>query len=177
MSVAPAALLNRLSAMTPSDGECLRRYARDRDEAAFAEVVRRNGPLVLRACRSVLPDPASADDAFQATFLALARHARRLTRSPSVAGWLYRVAVRSAGAVRRAAARRRRREQIAFEAANRTDEVSWAEVCAAIDGEIARLPDRYRDAVLLCYVQGLTYSEAAGRLGCPLGALRGRLER
>jgi RNA polymerase sigma factor (sigma-70 family) len=176
MPAAPAALLKRLSASTLTDGECLRRYARDRDEAAFAEVVRRNGPLVLRACRSVLPDSAAADDAFQVTFLALARHAGRLTGSPSVAGWLYRAAVRSAGAIRRADARRRRRERAAVrpEADGGT---SWAEVREAIDAALVRLPDTYRTPLVLCYVQGLGYDDAARRLGCSAGALRGRLER
>jgi RNA polymerase sigma factor (sigma-70 family) len=176
MPARPAVLFRRLAAPA-TDGECLRRYTAARDEAAFAELVRRNGPLVLRACRSVLRDPAAAEDAFQATFLALARNARRLTNSPCVAGWLYRVAVRSAGAIRRAEVRRRRREEIAARPVQRTEDVTWAEVCQTIDEEIARLPERYRAAILLCYVQGLTYDAAADRLGCPLGALRGRLER
>ncbi|HKB04750.1 MAG TPA: sigma-70 family RNA polymerase sigma factor [Gemmataceae bacterium] len=176
MPARPAVLLRHLTT-PPTDGECLERYAHARDESAFAELVRRNGPLVLRACRSVLRDPAAAEDAFQTTFLTLARNANRLIGSASVAGWLYRVAVRSAGAIRRAETRRRRREQIACVSRAQPDDVTWAEVRGAIDAEIARLPERYRTAVLLCYVQGLTYDEAAHRLGCPLGALRGRLER
>jgi RNA polymerase sigma factor (sigma-70 family) len=159
-----------------TDSECLRRYARDRDEAAFAEVVRRNGPLVLRACRSVLPNPAAADDAFQTAFLALARHAGRLTGSPSVAGWLYRAAVRSAGAIRRSEARRRRRERAAIRPVA-DGGTPWAEVREAIDAALVRLPDRYRTPLVLCYVQGLGYDDAARRLGCSAGALRGRLER
>jgi RNA polymerase sigma factor (sigma-70 family) len=177
MSAAPAVLLKRLTVAASSDGDCLRQYARTRDEAAFAELVRRNGPLVLRACRSVLSDPAAAEDAFQATFLTLARNAGRLAGSVRVAGWLYRVAVRSAGAIRRAETRRRRHEQVAAASTADLEGVSWAEVRATIDEEIARLPEQYRSAVLLCYVQGLTYDAAAARLGCPLGALRGRLER
>jgi RNA polymerase sigma factor (sigma-70 family) len=165
MPAAPAALLKRLSASSLTDGECLRRYARDRDEAAFAEVVRRNGPLVLRACRSVLPDPAAADDAFQTAFLALSRHAGRLTGSPSVAGWRCR-----------ADARRRRRERAAVRPQS-DGNTSWAEVREAIDAALVRLPDRYRTPLVLCYVQGLGYDDAARRLGCSAGALRGRLER
>src|ERR671913_366673 len=103
MPAAPAALLKRLTVAAVSDGECLRRYARDRD-----------------------------DGAFQTTFLPLARNARRLTGSPSVAGWLYRVAVRSAGAIRRADARRRRCEQAALPP-DRAEDVTWTEVRGAID--------------------------------------------
>src|SRR5580698_9591715 len=109
------ALAHYIAAPTLSvpDGEFLRRFAEYRDEEAFAELVSRNGPLVLRACRSVLRDPASIEDAFQATFIQLVRHAARLTASPSLAGWLYKAAVRAAGALRRAEFRRHRREQVA----------------------------------------------------------------
>ena len=93
------------------DGEVLRRYAETRDETAFVELVRRNGPLVLRACRNALRDPTAADDAFQVTFLLLARNAAKLTNSPSLAGWLHTVAVRSARKIRRAEERRRKRER------------------------------------------------------------------
>ena len=161
------------------DGEYLRRFVEDRDEEAFAELVRRNGPLVLRACRSVLRDPAAADDAFQTAFLQLARHAARLTGSPSAAGWLHRTAIRAAGAIRRAEARRDRREQAARPApdAQPPADLTWLEVREAIDAELARLPEKYRLPLLLCYLEGLTYDDAAARLGCSPRALRGRLER
>jgi|GEM_PF-1672796 len=158
------------------DGEFLRRFVEDRDEDAFAELVRRNGPIVLRACRSVLRDQTAADDAFQAVFLQLARHANRLTDTPSLAGWLHTVAVRSAGAIRRSETRRRRHEQQTPLPQN-PENLSWCEVREAIDAELARLPEKYRLPLLLCYIEGLTYSDAAARLGCPLGTLRGRLER
>lgn len=165
-------------ALRVSDGEYLRRFVEDRDEGAFAELVRRNGPLVLRACRSVLRDPAAAEDAFQTAFLQLARHAAELTGFASTAGWLHTAAVRAAGAIRRAEARRRRREQ----ACPSTDtqppaDLGWLEVREAIDTELARLPEKYRLPLLVCYFEGLTYSAAAARIGCSLGALRGRLER
>jgi RNA polymerase sigma factor (sigma-70 family) len=178
---APLALLRGLTPAAPDvDGELLRRYAETRDEAAFAELVRRNGSLVLRACRNVLRDPAAADDAFQVTFLLLARNATRLVGSPSVAGWLHTVAVRSAGKIRRTENRRRRRERSdrdLLEAGSPADEATWTEVRERIDAELARLPEEYRTPLLLCYVQGLGYADAARRLGCSLGALRGRLER
>ena len=98
-----------VDAGAPPDTELLRRYAADRDEAAFAELVRRNGPVVLRVCHNALGE-AGADDAFQATFLLLARSAGRLARPGSLAGWLHAAAVRVARAARRADDRRRRRE-------------------------------------------------------------------
>lgn len=166
-------------ALRVPDGEYLRRFIEDRDEGAFAELVRRNGPIVLRACRSVLRDPAAADDAFQTTFLQLARHAADLTGSTSAAGWLHKAAVRAAGAIRRTEARRRRHEQAARPGADTQPpaDLNWLEVREAIDTELARLPEKYRLPLLVCYVEGLTYSDAAARLGCSLGALRGRLER
>ncbi|MDB5305870.1 MAG: hypothetical protein JWO38_72, partial [Gemmataceae bacterium] len=91
MAATARALLRHLppAEVPPTDADLLRQYAETRDEAAFAELVRRNGPLVLRACRNALRDHAAADDAFQSTFLLLARNATRLTGSPSVAGWLH----------------------------------------------------------------------------------------
>ncbi|AWM35782.1 ECF RNA polymerase sigma factor SigE [Gemmata obscuriglobus] len=178
---APLVLLHRLpgAAAPVPDGELLRRYAESRDEAAFAELVRRNGPLVLRACRNVLHNPADADDAFQSTFIRLARHATGRTRAASVAGWLHTVAVRSAGKIRRSAARRQKRESANRErpAPSPADDTLWAELRERIDAELARLPEVYRLPLLLCYVQGLSYADAARRLGCSPGALRGRLER
>jgi len=167
------------SAHQVSDGEYLRRFVEERDQDAFAELVRRNGPLVLRVCRTVLRDPAAADDAFQTTFLQLTRHAAQLTAVSSAAGWLHTAAVRAAGAIRRTEGRRRRHEHQArpVPGAQSPADVTWLEVREAIDAELARLPERYRLPLLLCYVEGLTYSDAAVRLGETPGALRGRLER
>lgn len=160
-----------------TDGDLLRQYAEDRDEDAFAEIVRRNGPLVLRACRSVLGE-AGAEDAFQATFLILARKASALARPGSLVGWLLAVAVRTAHAARRTEARARRREAARAappEAA--ADDLTWREVREVLDAELAALPEKYRIPLVLCYFQELSYEEAARRAGCPVGALRGRLER
>ncbi len=93
----------------PLDTELLHQYATERDEAAFAELVRRNGPLVLRTCRHVLGE-TGAEDAFQATFFLLARSASRLTRPGSLAGWLHAAAVRIALRTRRGENRRRERK-------------------------------------------------------------------
>ena len=159
-----------------TDGELLARYAAKRDEEAFAEIVRRNGPLVLRACRAVLGQGPGVDDAFQAIFLLLARRADRMTRPGSLAGWLHATAVRIARTARRAEARRRRWEREARPQVS-IDERTWREIREAIDVELAALPERYRTALVLCYLQDLSHEEAAKRAGCPVGALRGRLER
>src|SRR3954463_15878732 len=102
-----------------SDGQLLERFATDRGESAelaFAALVERHGPMVLRVCRSVLADPHDAQDAFQATFLVLARKARSLWVRDSIGPWLHRVAHRAATGARSAAARRRRLEQRVAEA-------------------------------------------------------------
>ncbi|HEX4608216.1 MAG TPA: sigma-70 family RNA polymerase sigma factor [Urbifossiella sp.] len=161
-----------------TDGDLLGRYARDRDEAAFAELVRRNGPVVLRACRSILGDAGAAEDAFQATFLVLSRKAARLAHPGSLAGWLHATAVRVARDARRAAFRATRREaaRVAIRPVP-ADDLTWREVREVIDAELAALPEVYRVPLVLCYLQELSYEDAAARAGCSVGALRGRLER
>jgi RNA polymerase sigma factor (sigma-70 family) len=170
--------LARDAAPAATDGDLLRCFVESRDEAAFAEVVRRNGPLVLRVCRSVLGEASAAEDAFQAVFLALAQKARHLTASGSVAGWLHVVAVRTARHARRREARHRTRET-AHETPQTTApaDLAWSEVRRVLDAELAALPEKYRAPLVLCYLQELTYEEAARRAGCSLGTLRGRLER
>jgi RNA polymerase sigma factor (sigma-70 family) len=176
----PLQLLHSLTGLTLSDGELLRRYAEARDEGAFAELVRRNGPLVLRSCRHVLGETTAAEDAFQATFLLLACKAARLPRTGTLAGWLHAVAVRTAYNARRADQRRRTRErarQAPPSAPTPADELTWREVRERLDAELAALPEKYRAPLTLCYLQELTYEDAAGRAGISVGALRGRLER
>jgi RNA polymerase sigma factor (sigma-70 family) len=160
----------------PADTELLQRYVSVRDEAAFAELVRRNGPLVLRACRHILGE-AGADDAFQAVFLLLVRSARRLTRPGSLAGWLHAAAVRIAANAHRGEERRRKRERSRPVRTSSPDDLTWREVREVLDREIAALPERHRLPLLLCHVLELTYEEAARCAGCPVGALRDRLER
>ena len=158
-----------------ADTDLLRRYTAERDETAFTELVRRNGPLVLRTCRHVLGE-AHADDAFQTVFLLLARSAGHLTRTGSLVGWLHAAAVRISHRTRRGEERRRKRET-----ARRThaaaDDLTWKEVREVLDAEIAALPERYRLPLVLCYLQELTHGEAARQIGCPVGVLRGRLDR
>ena len=141
----------------------------------------RHGPMVLRVCRSILHDEHDAQDAFQATFLVLARQAGAV-RQQSVGSWLYGVALRVAVNARSSMARRRRHERRAGEsriaADDRTGAVGIsAEVAAILHEELGRLPDRYRAAVVLCYLEGQTCEAAAGRLGWPVGTVKSRLAR
>lgn len=162
-----------------SDADLLREFAAGRDEAAFAELVARRGPLVLDVCRAVLGNHADADDAFQATFLLLARNAGTVRRPASLAAWLHGVAHRVALKARSRAARRRDREARlpAPEAATPPGDPSWAEVRAAVHDELARLGERYRAVLVLCYLDGLTHGRAAEALGLSSAAVKKRLER
>ncbi|HEX4613076.1 MAG TPA: sigma-70 family RNA polymerase sigma factor, partial [Urbifossiella sp.] len=153
------------------DSVLLAAFFADHDERAFAEVVRRHGPVVWGACRRLLPDPADAEDAFQAAFLVLARRGYR-TLAP-LGPWLHRVAVLTARGVRRRNARRLARAR-PFPA---DLPAPPAPAPVDLDGLLLRLPDKYRTAVVLCCLEGLTEREAADRLGCPVGTLSARLSR
>src|SRR6516162_8851560 len=130
-----------------TDGELLTRYVRQRDEAAFAALVRRHGPMVLGVCRRVLHNPHDAEDAFQATFLALARQAASAGRRASLGTWLYQVAYHVALRARKQTAVRRRREDQALprEQTDPLAEVTGRELLAVLDEELHRLPERLRE--------------------------------
>jgi RNA polymerase sigma factor (sigma-70 family) len=162
-----------------SDAELLRRFVADRDEAAFAALVRRHGPLVWGVCRRVLHDWHAPEDAFQATFLVLARKAATVTKRTAVAAWLYRVAYHAATRARARAGRQQRRERPASASATADPltEVTGRELLAALDQEVQRLPGRYRAPLVLCYLEGHTRDEAAQALGWSLGTLKRRLEQ
>jgi len=162
-----------------SDRELLQRFCQDRDEAAFAELVRRHGTLVLGVCRRVLQQSQDAEDAFQATFLLLAQKAASVRKQESLASWLYGVAQRVAGNAQIAAQRRRRRERAAaiFDRHDAQDDVRWQEVRSVLHEELGRLPERYRAPLLLCYLEGLTQEDAARQLGWTPHMVHGRLYR
>jgi RNA polymerase sigma factor (sigma-70 family) len=176
-------VLNRLRRLAvPPDAEAdaalLDRFVRRHDEAAFAALVARHGPMVLGVCRRRLGDAHAADDAYQATFLVLARRARAVRRPESLAGWLYGVASR----VTRAARRQARRPDAALPELPdpRPDplaEVSARDLLAVVEEEVGRLPKAYRMAVALVCLEGLSQEEAARRLGWTAGSVKGRLER
>ncbi|HEY1381054.1 MAG TPA: sigma-70 family RNA polymerase sigma factor [Gemmataceae bacterium] len=162
-----------------ADGDVLGRFVADRDAAAFAELVRRHGGMVLAVCRRELGDTPDAEDACQATFLVLARKAAAVRRADAVGGWLYGVARRVARRLGAAAARRRGREAPLADVPgpDTTAAVTWRDGLRALDEELGRLPDAYRAPLVLCYLEGRTQDEAARQLGWSLGAFRGRLER
>lgn len=159
------------------DGELLAAFLRDRDEMAFAELVRRHGPLVWSACRRLLPDPADAEDAFQASFLVLVRRARRLTGRPELGPWLYQVAVWTARNLRRRNARRLARRQPLGDAADAAPGPTAFDLQADLDAALLSLPEKYRTPLVLCHLQGWSRREAAARLGCPEGTLSSLLAR
>lgn len=161
-----------------SDGALLERFVQRRDEAAFAALVERHGPMVLSVCRRVLRNVHDAEDACQAAFLVLARKAASIRRRGSLASWLHGVAFRAASNLRRKVARRQFHESAAAEpAVAEPAEPSWREVRAVLDEELQRLPARLQSPLLLCYLEGKTRDEAAQQLGWSVSTLRGRLER
>jgi RNA polymerase sigma factor (sigma-70 family) len=187
-----AAVLHRLAAarLPAADPELLRAFLASRSEPAFAEIVRRHGPMVLATCRRVLGHAQDAEDAFQATFLVLARKAATV-RGANLAGWLYGVAVRTARGVRLMRDRRQKREAVlasrvlasggrepplnAEQGAHAPRSPEQQELVAILDEELARLPEHYRLAVVLCELEGRSRQEAAAELGIPEGTLSSRL--
>jgi RNA polymerase sigma factor (sigma-70 family) len=165
--------------MNSPDQGLLRRFLGEGDEAAFEALLQRHGPMVLDVCRGVLGNEADAEDAFQATFLLLARKAGSIRQAASLASWLHGVARRTALRARADSARRQRHEARAPErsAATDPDELTWREVRQAVHEELDRLPERHRAALVLCYLEGRTQDEAAAQLGLAKGTLKGHLER
>jgi RNA polymerase sigma factor (sigma-70 family) len=162
-----------------NDRQLLERFIQSGDEAAFALLLDRHGPMLLGLCRRLLKDTHLADDVVQATFLVLVRKAGSIRRRDSLADWLYGVAVRLARQVRLSEAARSRREQ---QAAKQHGEASasdpgWEELLRILDEELQRLPERQRSPLLLCYLEGCTQDEAAKQLGWSLSTLRRRLEK
>src|SRR3954447_10173052 len=159
------------------DEDLLNRFLAVRDEVAFEALVTRHGPMVLGVCRNVLADRHDAEDAFQATFLVLARHAHAIRNREAVGAWLHGVACRVAARARLDAARRRAHErQVASMATSGPhDELAWQELRAALHEEVHRLPEKYRVPVVLCYLEGQSHDEAARHLNWPIGTVKGRL--
>jgi RNA polymerase sigma factor (sigma-70 family) len=162
-----------------TDAQLLERYRANGDATAFEVLVWRHGALVWGVCRRLLRDRHLAEDAFQATFLVLIRKAHSI-RGQAISSWLYRVACRIAQRARQVASRTAARERTDGEL---TSIEADAPPCAGaafeeallVTEELAGLPQKYRAPVVLCYLQGKAYSEAARLLGCPLGTIASRL--
>jgi RNA polymerase sigma factor (sigma-70 family) len=162
-----------------SDAQLLAGYVASRDEAAFATLVRRHGPMVFALARRMLRDAHAAEDVFQATFLVLASTARTIRRRGSVSSWLYGVAHRLAARARLAGRRWEidARNGIAMSQQQPDAALTQRELETALDEGLKELADRYRAPLVLCYLEGQTQDEAARRLGWSKATLRRRLER
>ena len=162
-----------------SDGQLLDRFVARREEAVFEAIIRRHGPMVWGVCRRVLRDHHDGEDAFQATFLVLARRAASIAHGQKLGNWLYGVAYQTARKARAMRAKRRVREaQVpdapepeAIREEQRDDRPSQ------LDRELSRLPEKYRIPVVLCGLEGMSHKEAASRLGWPVGTGSSRLSR
>jgi RNA polymerase sigma-70 factor (ECF subfamily) len=162
-----------------TDGQLLERFVTRRDagaEAAFTALVQRHGPMVWGVCRRILNDPHAAADAFQATFLVLVRKAVTVRVEDSLGRWLYGVSRRVARLARAVNDRRSARDGRGVEMVAEPDtDTDRSELLARLDEEIARLPERYRAAMVLCDLGRLSHEEAARQLGCAVGTVGSRL--
>jgi RNA polymerase sigma factor (sigma-70 family) len=166
----------RPAAAEPTDGELLERFVTRREEGAFAELIHRHGPMVLSVCRRVLDSAEDVEDAFQATFMILVRKADSIRKRESAASWLYGVALRVARRARTALTRRRDRErQAAVSETAATPEEAWRDLRPVLDDAVDALPEKYRVLIVLCYLQGRTYDEAARLLDLAKGTVSTRL--
>jgi RNA polymerase sigma factor (sigma-70 family) len=163
-----------------TDGQLLERYLRQRDQTAFAGLLHRHAPMVWAVCRRILAHHQDAEDAFQATFLVLARKAQSVKPPDLVGNWLYGVAQRVASSARTGLTRRRHKEKqgmaLPDPPAAAPDDIT-RELESLLDAELSRLPQKYRVAIVLCDLGGRTRAEAARLLGVPEGTLSGRLSR
>ena len=177
MPVNTVPVLHYLRQLTPGspldDAELLKRFVAWGDHPAFAELMRRHGPMVWGVCRRVLTNHQAAEDAFQATFLVLLRRAETLTRPERLGNWLHGVAHRTALKARSSAVRQH--AEVAEPLAPVDDAWAQRELAGLLDEEIRRLPASYRVPFVLCYLEHKTNHEAARLLGLPRGTLATRL--
>jgi len=185
----PAILENVQRRLRPSlsgvvtDAQLLERFLQERDEAAFELLMWRHGPMVFGVCRRVLHHQQDAEDAFQATFLTLARKAGSIGKRESLGGWLYMVAYRIALRARSRGTRRGHMEKPLDElpidprSSDPADVTAWRELRRLLDVELSQVPEKYRTAFILCHLEGKTCEEAAEHLGCPRGTIQSRVGR
>lgn len=165
---------------TAGDGDLLRQFVAERNEAAFAELVRRHGRLVWSVCRHLTRSDVDADDAFQATFLVLLQNAGKIRDAARLSAWLHGVAARVCAKTRQAGKRRTSREQARATPEGNgfvVPDSAWDRALTAVHEEAARLPDRLRMPFVLCCLEGKGVTEAAAELGWKVGTFSGRLTR
>jgi RNA polymerase sigma factor (sigma-70 family) len=160
-----------------SDAELLDRFATRRDEAAFALLVYRHGPMILGVCQRVLRHEHDCEDVFQATFLTLARRANSISKKDSLASWLYKVAFRIACRARGKVSMLTNQLASLQGQSDPDADVIWRDLRPVLDQEIAQLPESQSRPIILCYLEGKTHEEAAELLGWPKGTLAARLAR
>jgi RNA polymerase sigma factor (sigma-70 family) len=162
-----------------TDGQLLASFIDQKDEAAFEALVRRHGPMVFGVCRRVVGNHHDAEDAFQATFLVLARKASSVKPRERVANWLHGVALRTAMKVKAMTAKQGEREKhmTAMPEPEAAQQDQWRDLQPLLDQELNGLPENYRLPILLCDLEGKTIKDAAQQLGWPQGSLAGRLAR
>ena len=162
-----------------TDGDLLRAYLRANDQAAFQALVRRHGKMVLRICRGALGNMHDAEDAFQATFLVLARRANSIRKKESLASWLHGVAYRMALNARKVSARRRKHELQAKQTQSPDPAltVAWHELQLLLNEEIEHLPEYLRSPFVLCCLENKSHADAARELGIKETTIGMRLSR
>jgi RNA polymerase sigma factor (sigma-70 family) len=163
-----------------SDRDLLAAFVAWNDQGAFTQILKRHGPMVLSVCRRLLHQEQDAEDAFQAAFLVLARKAAGIRKRESLGSWLHGVAYHMASDIRKTSARRRQHENTPTPSRCVPDPawaVAWEEVQAILDGEIERLPPRYREPFVLCCLENKSCAEAARLLGQKEGTISSRLTR
>src|SRR5262249_7179097 len=167
------------SATALTDGQLLARFNATGEQLAFEELVRRHGSMVLRVCRRILSHTQDAEDAFQAAFLVLARKAGAVAEMQSVGGWLHGVTYRTALNAKKRRGRRPVDQRLPADGACQDTDTDTLgqELRLALDQALDHLPEKYRAAVVLCYLEGKTNEEAACLLGCQTGAIEMRLTR
>ncbi|HEY3789471.1 MAG TPA: RNA polymerase sigma factor [Urbifossiella sp.] len=170
-------LPTRLPELFADDRTLLGRFIDNRDEAAFAAIVKRHGGMVFGICRRALGDAHLAEDAFQAVFLVLARNPQAAAKASSLAGWLFGIARRVSLAARRHEQRRQKREQRIAAPTPANNSTDWNDLLRIVDEELAKIPDENRSALIACFLREQTHDEAARELGWSLSTLRRRLDR
>jgi RNA polymerase sigma factor (sigma-70 family) len=168
-----------LTAEADADALLLRRFVTSRDEAAFALLVKRHGPMVWAVCRQSVPNHADAEDSFQATFFALAQSAKGIRAPERLAGWLHAAAVRIAAKAKRSFTRRTKHERARAkpESDSPVSAAAWNDLLAAVHNEVSGLPPSLRAVFVLCDLEGVEPAAAAKQLGLKPGTLSGQLAR